>query len=299
MDIPEAVRAKARNAGAQRWLENLPGLVAELENRWQVTAGEPFRDSTEAWVAPAAGPGPRRSVLKLMIPRAGNHARNEITALRLGGGAGLATLLDSDVDRDAMLLERLGVPLSECDVPLEERLEILTGLASLVWRPAAGAGLPTGADKGRWLIGAISRMWAELGRPCAEAAVAYAITCAERRVAAHDDERSVLVHGDIHRWNTLRAGAGWKLVDPDGLLAEREYDLGVLMREDPAELMADADPWDRARLLAARTGTDATAVWEWGAAERVSTGLTLLSIGLHDVGTEMLRAAEYVTPRAG
>jgi streptomycin 6-kinase len=129
--------------------------------------------------------------------------------------------------------------------------------------------------------------------------VDYAIACAGRRVAAHDDERSVLVHGDIHQWNTLRSGGGWKLVDPDGLLAEREYDLGVLMREDPAELMAGTDPWERARYLAARTGTDPVAIWEWGAAERVSTGLLLISIGLHAEGTEMLRAAEYVSPRAG
>ena len=44
------------------------------------------------------------------------------------------------------------------------------------------------------------------------------------------------------------------------------------MREDPVELMA-GDPFDRAAWLAARTGLDATAIWEWGVVERVSTGL--------------------------
>lgn len=293
--ISDVVRAKARLAGAEDWLERLPGLVGELEQRWRLTVGEPYEGATEAWVAPASD----STVLKLMIPRAGDHARNEITALRLGGGTGLARLIESDVDNGALLLERLGEPLSESGEPLARRLEIFTGLAPLIWRPAAGSGLPTGAAKGRWLIGFIARLWEELGRPCAGAAVGYAIACAERRVAAHDDERSVLVHGDIHQWNTLRSGAGWKLVDPDGLLAEREYDLGVLMREDPADLMARADPGERARYLAARTGTDPAAIWEWGAAERVSTGLLLVSIGLRDEGTEMLRAAEYITPRAG
>jgi hypothetical protein len=28
--------------------------------------------------------------------------------------------------------------------------------------------------------------------------VAHALACAARRVAAHDDERAVLVHGDVH-----------------------------------------------------------------------------------------------------
>ena len=31
--------------------------------------------------------------------------------------------------------------------------------------------------------------------------------------------------------------SGFKLVDPDGLMAEPEYDLGIIMREDPTELM--------------------------------------------------------------
>ena len=84
------------------------------------------------------------------------------------------------------------------------------------------------------------------------------------------------MHGDVHQWNALEAprdAAGrFKLVDPDGLLAEAEYDLGIIMREDPVELRA-GDPRERARWLAARCGLDATAIWEWGVVERVSTGL--------------------------
>jgi streptomycin 6-kinase len=103
----------------------------------------------------------------------------------------------------------------------------------------------------------------------------------------------VLVHGDVHQWNALRSGDGFKLVDPDGLVAEPECDLGALMREDPVELMA-GDPWDRARLLAARTGTDPEAIWEWGLADRVATGLVLTSIGLQPVAGEMLAAADTI-----
>ncbi len=80
------------------------------------------------------------------------------------------------------------------------------------------------------------------------------------------------MHGDVHEWNALQAGGGFKLVDPDGLLAEAEYDMGIVMREDPLELM-HGDPRQRARWLARRTGLDAAAIWEWGVVERVSTGL--------------------------
>ena len=86
------------------------------------------------------------------------------------------------------------------------------------------------------------------------------------------------------------AADGWKLVDPDGLLAEPEYDLGVIMRENPEE----DDLLTRASWLAARTGLDPVAIWEWGVAQRVSTGLLATRIGLQPVGAQMLARADEV-----
>jgi streptomycin 6-kinase len=76
-------------------------------------------------------------------------------------------------------------------------------------------------------------------------------------------------------------------------LAEPECDLGVLMREDTAELMT-GDPWDRARWLAARTGTDPTAIWEWGNLERLANGLLCLVTGMPQNGRDSLAAADRI-----
>jgi streptomycin 6-kinase len=291
------VRNKALAAGAAGWIEDLPELVARVERDWRITVGRPYDDATEAYVARATLADGTPAVLKLMIPRPGEHARHEIAVLRLTEGDGCVRLLRSDETRGAMLLERLGRPLEQLGLPTRRRHEILCAVARQVWRPAAGSGLPTGAEKGRWLIDYITATWTELGRPCSERAVDHALACAARRVVAHDDERAVLVHGDVHQWNVLEAPGGFKLVDPDGLLAEAEYDLGIVMREDPAELMR-GDARERARWLARRCGLDATPIWEWGVAERVSTGLLCTSIGLQPVGREMLAAADHVAARA-
>ena len=82
----------------------------------------------------------------------------------------------------------------------------------------------------------------------------------------------------------------WLVIDPDGLHAEPEYDLGVIMREDPT---AD-DLLTRAEWLAARTGCDPVAIWEWGVVERVSTGLLATRIDLQPVGAQMLAAADRI-----
>lgn len=282
------VREKARAVGAETWLDDLPDLIASIEADWRISVGRAYRDSTEAFVAEALRDDGTPAVLKLIVPRDGLAAANEITALKLAAGEGCPALLESDVARGALLVERLGRSLYELQLPLERRHDILVSAAKRIWRPAADSGLPSGAAKAAWLAEFIGGMWEELDRPCSERAIEYALACAKRRGDAHRDERAVLVHGDVHQWNALEAGGAFKLVDPDGLLAEPEYDLGIIMREDPL----DEDLRGRARRLARQTGLDETAIWEWGAVERVSTGLLGTRVGLQPVARQMLEAAD-------
>jgi streptomycin 6-kinase len=238
-----------------------------------------------------------RAVLKLIVPRDGEAAVHEATVLRLAAGEGCPRLLREDVARGALLLERLGRSLYQLQLPVQERHEILVSAAERIWRPAPASGLPSGAAKARWLAELIGSMWEELDRPCSERAVEHALACAERRGAAHRDETAVLVHGDVHQWNALEGGEslGFKLVDPDGLLAEPEYDLGIVMREDPL----DGDLRERTRRLADRTGLDADAIWEWGVIERVSTGLFGTRVGLQPIARQMLTAADEAAASTG
>jgi streptomycin 6-kinase len=291
--IPDPVRNKAQAVGARAWLESLPELVAGIECEWGLRAGHAFGDATEAYVTEAKLDDGTPAVLKLLLPREGGSAAREIAVLAHTAGDPCARLLRHDAERGALLLERLGPSLHAHALPIRRRHEILCDLAARVWRPAADCELPTGADQGHHLIELITTAWEECDRPCSEGAVAYAIACAERRIDAHDDERAVLVHGDVHQWNALRADDGWKLVDPDGLLAEPACDLGILMREDPADLLT-GDPHERSRWLAARSGLEASAIWEWGVVERVSTGLECTRIGLQTSGREMLAVADRV-----
>jgi streptomycin 6-kinase len=290
-DLPAAVRAKARDAGAERWLGELPALIEGISREWGLTLGAAYGGGTEAYVVEATRSDGTPAVLKVVVPRRG-LAAYEIMVLEAARGVGCARLLAADAARGALLLERLGPSMSELGLPQPRRLEILCDLAAAVWRPT-DLDLPSGARKAAWLAESIERRWLELDRPCAAATMRHAVAAARSRAAAHDPDRAVLVHGDVHQWNALQAGDGFKLVDPDGLIAEPEYDLGVLMREDPAELIA-GDPWERARLLAARTGTDPVAIWEWGVAERVSTGLLSTAIDLQPFGREMLAAADLI-----
>lgn len=291
--IPDVVREKALAAGAGSWLEALPRLLADLERDWSVTLGEPYLGGTEAYVARATRGDGLPAVVKVVVPRGGQDVARETTVLRLAGGEGCVRLLAADQARGALLLERLGPSLFDLRVPLRRRHEILVRAARRVWRPAPDAGLPTGADHARRLASFAVRAWEELGHPCAERTIEHAVACARRREAAHDEERARLVHGDVHQWNALQAPGGeFKLIDPDGLLAEPELDLGIVMREDPEPLLAGERARDRAAWLARATGLDEAAIWEWGVVERVTTGLLGARIGLQPVAGRMLQVAD-------
>jgi streptomycin 6-kinase len=289
--VSDVVRNKAAVAGVPEWVVRLPLLVAELAGEWAFTPRRQLAGGTESFVLEVVLTDDTPAVLKLLIPRGVGVTRNEITVLRTASGDGCPLLIEHDEDRGALLMERLGRPMSEMSIPMLQRHEILCSAARRLWRPAPDCGLPTGAEKGGWLIEFITSTWEKLGRPLPEKVIDHAVACAERRVAAHDDERARLLHGDVHQWNALESGDGFKLVDPDGLLAEPEYDLGIIMREDPVELLEEG-PLNRAYRLASLTGLNPTSIWEWGVVERVSTGLVCTEIDLQPHGRDMLMAAE-------
>jgi streptomycin 6-kinase len=72
----------------------------------------------------------------------------------------------------------------------------------------------------------------------------------------------------------------------------------LVLREWCAPLLAADDAPALARrycaLLAAESGLDETAIWEWGFLERVSTGLYLLDFGATSLGGRYLRTAELL-----
>ena len=108
IELPEAVRAKARLRGAEgeAWLADLPRLVAELEAAWGISVGRSFSGGTEALVAEALTSEGEDAVLKLTI-RGHDPQHFEAKTLIAGAGRGYARLIRHDPVRSALLMERL------------------------------------------------------------------------------------------------------------------------------------------------------------------------------------------------
>ncbi len=296
IDVPAPVRRRALLLGAQRWLDDLPCLIEEIAHTWQLSdLSGPFQDATEAYAVGVTCADGTRAVLKLIVPR-GRDAENEITALHLAGGRGAVRLLRGDAPRGALLLERLGASMHDLSLPTRQREIHLVRALAQIWRPVQGSHLPTTAQIGLELAENIEVNWNAATHSTPENVIRSAQAAALARAAAYDARTAVLLHGDAHQWNALQSERGFALVDPDGLIGDREYDLAVLVREDPWD--ADAEPREQSRRLARSTGTDPDAIWQWSVAQRVHTGLLLCALGIEEEGTAMLEFSRHLAETA-
>src|SRR5579884_743270 len=242
--VPDLVRQKVAALGEEgaRWLTGLGDLIEELEQEWQVSViEESLADGSEAYVARVRTGDGSRAILKVAIPEsAGNMGlANEITALTLAGGRGYVRLLRADLDRRALLLEALGVALKDLGYVTRDQIKMICATLRESWVHVSSASqLPTGADTARWHAQFSADLWEKLARPCSQRALDTALAFTQERASVFDPENAVLVHGDAHNGNTLqqlsqddRMPPLFKLIDPDGIVAEAACDLGVLMRE--------------------------------------------------------------------
>jgi streptomycin 6-kinase len=289
LQVPDALRRKAAVEGAEclQWLDGLGDLIQQLEREWRIDVGASFSGGTASFVARATMEDGTPAVIKLAMPAAldGREALGlEARALRAAAGRGCVRLMNYDPKRGAVLLERLGRQVADLNLPLMTQLTIIYETLRHVWASPADRALPSGADKARWVASFIATTWDQLDRPCAELVVDHAIELACRRAEAFDPDRSVLVHGDAHCWNTLEdpgAPGRFRFVDPDGLFAEPEYDLSISIREYTDDLEAGGAVRllrELARFLARQSGLDENRIWEWGYVERVATGLQLIKL---------------------
>ena len=143
----------------EQLLANLPALIEEASQRWNLTNVEPVTALSYNFVAYATSPLPRpygvlrdllqgegNVVLKIGVPR--DELTSEIAALRLFNGEGTCQLIDADEEKGFLLLERLrpGVMLST--LADDEATHIAAEVMKKIWRPLEPVTLLEGQQDG-------------------------------------------------------------------------------------------------------------------------------------------------------
>ncbi|HET9650369.1 MAG TPA: aminoglycoside phosphotransferase family protein, partial [Microlunatus sp.] len=150
LDLPDEVRNKVIADGNAAWLDELPSVVESLAQEWSLTIGDTLRGGHAALVVEAMLADQITAVLKVGVPGTRRDLTFEATALRLAGGDGCVSLLRDDLDRSALLLERLGAAMYDVVPDPATRHDLMCDVAARFWRPVSPlVDLPTGADKAR------------------------------------------------------------------------------------------------------------------------------------------------------
>lgn len=237
--VPEAfARSTVEREGdpGAAWLAELPRIVAELLGRWDCVPDGAVTHGGVGVVVPVRRPAGGAAVLKVSFPHPGNV--HEPDAFAVWGGHGAVLLYARDDDNYAMLLERVHAStLAEVD----DGDEAVTVAARISRRLAVPAppGLPrlreqAAAWEERLLIDA-GELTHTMSPRTVDAAVATV-----REVGR--DQPDLLVHGDLHARNILRAEREpWLAVDPKGYVGDPAYDAGTMLKSRALTLLEADD----------------------------------------------------------
>jgi len=272
--VPEELVRNAtelRGAEGAEWANRLPTLAADCGRRWSLRVGPPFPELSQNWVAPALRADGTASVLKLSFPE-DPEFRTEAQALRLFNGRGIARLLELDLDRGAMLLERLdpGVPLDTVEDD-EEAMSIAADVLRRLWRPApADHPFPLVSDLARGLM-RLRRHFGGGTGPLPARLVEEAEALFAELIPSQAEP--VVLHGDLHHGNILAARRRpWLAIDPKGVVGELTFDTGALLY-NPTELLEVPRPERilkrRIDQLAEELDLDSARVRGWGLSRAV------------------------------
>ncbi|HMP43144.1 MAG TPA: aminoglycoside phosphotransferase family protein [Roseiflexaceae bacterium] len=203
------------------WLEQVPQLVDELCERWQLNIHAPF-DNGEgscAWVAPAGRHDGSQAVLKLGMPHM--EGEHEIQGLRFWNGAGAAYLFEADEARGALLIERCLPGTILRHRPEAEQDLVIAGLLRRLWRtpPAPHPFRPLATMTAMWADETLQKeaIWPDTGLVRAGLDLFNELP----RTAHHN----VLLVTDLHAGNVLRATREpWLMIDPKPFVGDPAYD---------------------------------------------------------------------------
>ncbi|MFE4641775.1 aminoglycoside phosphotransferase family protein, partial [Streptomyces sp. NPDC056730] len=218
------------------WLAELPGIVDELLECWGCVPDGDVTHGGVGVIVPVRRRTEGTAVLKVSFPHPGNV--HEPDAFAVWGGRGAVLLHERDDENVAMLLERVRMStLAE----VEDNDEVVTVAARISRRLAVPAppGLPRLRERADAWEEQLRRDAQELAHTLSRHVVEAAAATVRELGGIQPD---VLIHGDLHARNILRADREpWLAVDPKGYAGDPAYDGGTLLTSRALTLLAADD----------------------------------------------------------
>ncbi|MGW2814480.1 aminoglycoside phosphotransferase family protein [Streptomyces sp. NPDC001415] len=238
--VPEEfVRSTVEREGdvGAEWARQLPLIVRELMERWECVPDGEVMHGGVGVIVPVRRRGGGTAALKVSFPHPGNV--HEPDAFAAWGGRGAVLLYERDDERFAMLLERAHTStLAE----IEDGDEVVTVAGRLNRRLAIPAppGIPRLREQADAWEEQLRKDADELAHSLSPRVVDAAVATVRELGRVQPD---ILIHGDLHARNILRADREpWLAVDPKGYAGDPAYDGGTLLKSRALTLLEADEP---------------------------------------------------------
>ncbi|MBU0974580.1 aminoglycoside phosphotransferase family protein [Patescibacteria group bacterium] len=213
----------------KKWLQSIPELISKYEKDWKIKVSPPFELSYN-YVCPAKTFDGKNAVLKLSFPENKEFAL-ELEALKRFPRSVSIQILNDDILNGAVLIERAvpGKPLRNIESD-DEQIKIASDVISRLHIPISNDSNSTFPSISNWFkaferyekkygvkSGPVPKKLFDLGEGI------FKEFLQEKR-------QQYLLHGDLHSENIISSQRGWIVIDPKGIIGEREFELGAYLR---------------------------------------------------------------------
>jgi streptomycin 6-kinase len=243
------------------WLDEVPATIADLCKKWSIDIDHVVPDTYVTLVV--LGHSDELGPVVVKSSALADEFLTEVTALNLAAGENVARVYDLDVERSAMVIERIvpGTQLRDAALSDAVATRLAAETVATFWRPVPD---PVNLHPlRRWMRALFD--WSPRPDLIDPGLIRQAQDVAAALLAR--STRSCLLHGDFQHHNLLQRSTGeWVIIDPKGLYGERGFEFaawmynpeGVTARNDDLELATR-----RAAICSDVWGIDQQDLIEW------------------------------------
>lgn len=243
------------------WLDDIPTTIADLCTKWKIELDHVVPDTYVTLVALG-----HSEVLGPVVVKSSALASeflSESTALNLGAGKNVARVYDLDLERSAMVIERIvpGTQLREDAMTDDEATRLAAETVATFWREVPN---PINLHPLRRWMRALFE-WSPRPDLIAPDLIQQAQDIGAGLLAR--STRNCLLHGDFQHHNLLRRSTGeWVIIDPKGIYGDPGFEFAAWMY-NPAGVTARTDYLELAKRRVAicsdTWGIDKQELVEW------------------------------------
>jgi streptomycin 6-kinase len=229
--LPQSFKARIRSLFGQdgsTWLKDLPALRATLLERWSLGNIQPVGQLSYHYLAYAVSPHHGQVVLKIGCPNP--ELLTEIKALIFYRGLeSVVNILDWDIDRGALLLERILPGHNLTSLSNDQEATQIAGNSVLKIRQSNPDSdiFPT---MEKWCQGfnRYREIYQDGPGPLPESLFSTAYGLVWELLGSGEDQ--YFLHGDLHHSNLIfQEDGSWIAIDPKGVIGELACEVGPFL----------------------------------------------------------------------